>query len=258
MNKINIPTYKWVIICVSLSVLSFIVGFYQGEKIYLWVITPFNDTSGKFDYSILWTAIGGIGTIFLSGVTIWQTWRSNIREIIDKNTVKIIANSNYCSYSFSKIKNSLEYKPQNIANEILVCKKNTKTNILSMCFEYKAFNDCIPDEYYIKNPRLLYNNTAGSTLSSSITISNKAIIVNKNNPFMINIKIVDDNVDLSNNEFWFYYDLTVIKKCEIGSVACSYDCLNVFSMNQDIDNPLFYNAEINNVITHQKGKVSIL
>ncbi|WP_395546730.1 MULTISPECIES: hypothetical protein [unclassified Lacrimispora] len=259
MNKSNIPTYKWIIFCILISIISFVIGFYRGEKIYLWIITPFNNAQGEFDYSILWTAIGGIGTIFLSGVTIWQTQRTNQREIIDKNTVRIIANSDlYSSGSFDKTKRPLIYKPSNAANEILVYKQDTIINMLTMYFEYKVFNDCIPDEFFIENPRLLYNNGAGNLLSANVNISGKAVIANKMNPFLICFRIVDDNIDLSNDDFWFFYELTLIKKCAIGSVATSYECINVFHMTQNKDNTLFYDTEIRNILTHQKSSAYLL
>lgn len=258
MKKNNIPTYKWIIICILLSVLFFLLGFYKGEKTYLWIITPFNNTLGQFDYGILWTAIGGLGTIILSCVTVWQTWRANRREILDKNTVNIIANSDtYSSDSFDIINRPFQFKPDEAANEILICKRDTKTNILSMYFEYKTFNDCVPDEFYIENPKLSYNNCEENILSSNILISDKAVIANKTNPFLISIRVVDDNIDLSKTEFWFFYDLILIKKFADGAVATSYECINIFKINQNKDNILFYHTEIRNILTHQKSNTFI-
>ena len=52
--------------CIILLIVGFILGFYLGDNINNIVVHPFKNTSGIFDYSILWTAFLGLGTLSLS------------------------------------------------------------------------------------------------------------------------------------------------------------------------------------------------
>lgn len=74
MKKLN---KKFIFLVLIGIMLGFIIGFYYGEKIYLYAITPLRNTNGEFDYSIFWSALSGVATAFIGGVAIWQTKKSN-------------------------------------------------------------------------------------------------------------------------------------------------------------------------------------
>ena len=75
----------WIIVCIVIAITFFVIGFFQGELVYMWIITPSHDVEGNFDYGIMWTACGAIGTVFVSIVAIWQTSRANriARNLMD-------------------------------------------------------------------------------------------------------------------------------------------------------------------------------
>lgn len=73
---------KWWIWSI-LSIVSFVVGFLFGKRMNCLL---FNNTDGKFDYEIMWTAIGAIVTAIISFVSVWQTKRAtSISELSLKN-----------------------------------------------------------------------------------------------------------------------------------------------------------------------------
>lgn len=67
----------WIVICAIAVIASFSLGFYKGEKIYTWIIAPFHNPNGVFDYGIFWTAIGAIITAVIAFVSVWQTRKAN-------------------------------------------------------------------------------------------------------------------------------------------------------------------------------------
>lgn len=83
-SKKNKHVFVWIIICVVIG--AFVAVFFNGEFIYMWVITPFCNQNGQFDYGIMWAAFGAIGTIVVSGVAIWQTSKANS---ISKNLMEL-------------------------------------------------------------------------------------------------------------------------------------------------------------------------
>lgn|GEM_PF-6422237 len=64
--------WKQLVALLATLILGFIIGFYYGEKIYIWLIRPFHNTNGQFDLSIWWTAFAGVGTLILAVVAVWQ------------------------------------------------------------------------------------------------------------------------------------------------------------------------------------------
>lgn len=93
-GKRTIATY---LLSIFLSiVIGILIGFIFREDLYLYLVRPFNNVQGEFDFSILWTAIAGIGTIFL-GLVAWLQNRNmhqkNIelqnKQIINENGLKL-------------------------------------------------------------------------------------------------------------------------------------------------------------------------
>lgn len=68
---------KILLIALAALLLGFVVGFFCGEKIYIWLIRPFHNAEGQFDVSVFWTAIVGIGTLGLSFLALIQNERLN-------------------------------------------------------------------------------------------------------------------------------------------------------------------------------------
>lgn len=83
---------KWIAFCVIIAIAAFTVGFFAGEKVYSWVITPFYNADGIFDYGIFWTACGALSTFVVSIIAIWQSSRANnISEklmLLESNSVR--------------------------------------------------------------------------------------------------------------------------------------------------------------------------
>lgn len=246
--------WKWIVICIVVSILAFIVGFYHGDNVYMWVIIPFHNANGEFDYGIMWTAFGAIGTILLSIITVWQTARMRYLDILEKNTVKIISdNTHYTASDIKKIDRNNEYKQEHAINEVVISKPKSKKKGLVMRFEYKTFNDCIPEEYVISNVKLSLNNGGDNILSQDMKISKKALVCECCNPFNINITIIDDNIDLDKNEFWVTYSVTFIRKSDIGDIAVDYECVNKLTIGDKTDIDM-YNTTVEKLITFQIGR----
>lgn len=75
-EKKNFPG-KWILVCIAIAITAFSIGFFAGEKVYCWVITPFRNTEGIFDYGIFWTACGALSTFVVSVIAIWQSSKAN-------------------------------------------------------------------------------------------------------------------------------------------------------------------------------------
>lgn len=67
----------WLAVCFIVATSAFVLGFYKGEKIYIWFITPFRNSNGAFDYGIFWTAIGAMLTASIAFISVWQTRKAN-------------------------------------------------------------------------------------------------------------------------------------------------------------------------------------
>lgn len=77
------------LIIISVFGTGFVLGFYKGETIYNYVFSyPFQNTDGVLDWSIIWTAIAGIGTLLLGIVSIWLNGKINTQNIRHKEEIE--------------------------------------------------------------------------------------------------------------------------------------------------------------------------
>ena|GEM_PF-5897808 len=122
---------SWLVIACSTITLifGFVIGFFNGETVYIWVFRPFHE-----DMSVAWTALVGVGTLALAGVSIWQTNRANK---ISEKLMNIDIESKKTNFSYLIIKNAKMCFAQNLvinndktyraSNDIVLSVNNTTT-----------------------------------------------------------------------------------------------------------------------------------
>lgn len=67
-----------ILIVLGILTIGFIIGFFFGEKVYIWHIMPlFENADGETDMSIVWTAFSCVSTIFLAIIAVTQTSKAN-------------------------------------------------------------------------------------------------------------------------------------------------------------------------------------
>lgn len=87
-----------VIIVGSLILLTsgFAFGFFAGDNVLIYIICPFSNPQGQFDFSIFWTAFSAISIIILTIVISYVTWKQNKRaNTINKRLVESDLKKNY-------------------------------------------------------------------------------------------------------------------------------------------------------------------
>ncbi len=96
-GKVTNTTY---ILTIILSVvIGAVIGVIFCGDLRPFLINPFNNTQGEFDFSILWTAFAGLGTIFLGLVAFLQNrnmHKQNValqnKQLINENSLKLYNN----------------------------------------------------------------------------------------------------------------------------------------------------------------------
>ena len=121
-----------IIISIVFLITGFIIGFFAGEKVYIWkIMPPFVNTDGQFDLLLVWTAATAIGTLALACVTVLQNNRANA---VNKRLLKL---------------EEVQYMP------IVDISIESRQNEVSMSFENigksdikyaKIISDCIEDD----------------------------------------------------------------------------------------------------------------
>ena len=212
-----------------------------------------------FKSEVFWTALGAIGTIAVSVISIFQVSARHREDELKNNTVLLIPEHNeYRMDNWRVIERSTAfehkyYKQRFAVNEIAFYKKNTKSKFIDMAFSLKAFNECIPNRFDIKQLQL---KTVNKTINSDDLIkAGGGIIVNLENPFLIKIRIIDDEIDLLDNN---------VLKCKIAfykesgnkEYKTEYDCCFRFSAYHKGPLNDMYSAEIINQVLYRSSKTT--
>jgi len=99
--------------------IGFTIGFLRGETVYIWVFTPFND-----ELAVFWSAIVGVGTIFLAIVALVQ---NNISKKTAEKANEAAAEANNIGRRLAQ----LELTRDIIEKLVVIDVKDIKDNIPS-------------------------------------------------------------------------------------------------------------------------------
>lgn len=187
------------LVCSVLFLLiGYTIGFFNGEKVYEWVVKPFHNTQGRFDLSIVWSAFAGVATVFLG----WVAWRQNqnanktnqrlsIEQLISSCKTKIKAvgivmpftdfnvlindGKGYCTCLFTKnlkIENNYYYSGVNFKITLRADEFNyitsAKITTITVYYNYVKIEEVGTDE----NPGYFYSDSEEGGYCSEISFAN--------------------------------------------------------------------------------------
>ena len=212
-----------------------------------------------FKSEVFWTALGAIGTIAVSAISILQVSARHREDELKNNTVLLVPEHNeYRMDNWRVIDRSTAFehkyhKPHFADNEMAFYKQNTKLKFLEMVFSLKAFNECIPNRFDIQWLKLEVGNKI--IASNDLIKGGKGIIANFENPFFIRIRIIDDDINL--------LDYNVLK-CGIAfykesgnkEYRTEYECCFKFSAYNTGPVNDMYSAEIINQVLYRSSKTT--
>lgn len=212
-----------------------------------------------FKSEVFWTALGAIGTIAVSAISVFQVSARHREDELKNNTVLLVPEHNeYRMDNWRVIERSTAfehkyYKLHFADNEIVFYKQNTKLKFIEMVFSLKAFNDCIPNRFDIQWLQLKVGNQIVD--SNDLIKGGKGIIVNFENPFFIRIRIIDDDITLIDCNV-LKCGIVFYKEAGNKEYKTEYDCCFRFSAyHKDPLNDM-YSAEIINQVLYRSSKTT--
>lgn len=200
-------------------------------KIFYYLSFLFINTEGQFDFSIFWTAILGVATLTISGVSLWQTNLFRKKDTILNNKVLLLKKSGvYKGYSSTYKKELIHknYKPSNVfilKNAMFMKNCTEDRSYLHLKFNFITANELRPEMFLVKNIQIKETIWGDDVLLNDIVYINNPAIINEltENGFNCEVEVFDNNLEkIIKEEFIIFVEFTFIIKVDSYSVETDY------------------------------------